>query len=198
MEQDLAVFFPNDYQNYIRTELPEDPTYGLVGVPRPFLVKSPSGDFYFARVGDDRRGHREYTRSEYDSLKRLDKAAPGLVPEAEYSGVQHQSLRPYILCNLRGDLDQLSPTSAGILGERLATEVHAYKGVGDYGSTVPVYYRGVKIIGSLYRLWKDCYKDLIVGVLSHLDSGEYSGLYKKVMEVIEKQVFDTKVSKTVR
>ena len=81
------------------------------------------------------------------------------------------------------------------LGKRLAEEVHAEGSIFGYGSTIPVYYHGIKIMYGPYTTWKECYEVLIANLLSHLQSEEYSELRRQVGKVIERYVFDTRTER---
>ena len=74
-------------------------------------------------------------------------------------------------------------------------EVHAYHKIDlvDFGSFYPVYYRGIQIIDGPHLTWKECYEALILNLLSHLQSEEFSELRGQVGKVIERHVFDTKI-----
>ena len=169
-----------------------------IGFPRQYRFKLPSGDIYSAYIGDD--CHNEIIKAEVHSLQLLQQVAPKLVPNfpahyfhgCEYNGPH----RPFIIYKL-GDLDPepLSPAFAAKLKEGLAKKLHTYSGdpaVG-FGSTRPIFYRGVKIIDKVYPLWKDCFEALITNVLSYLESEKYSKLREQVNKVIKRYVFNMKI-----
>jgi hypothetical protein len=163
--------------------------------PRRFWVTSSSGDVYIARIGDCPREHFDDIGMEVNSFICLGQAAPGLVPNVldywtEYYDDEKDG--SYLICEF-GRLDPLSPTAGGTLGERLAKEVHVLEEPAfGFGSLGPAYYRGIKITDGGRAYWKECYEDLITGVLSHLESEEYSKLHRQVNEVVKRHVFTTK------
>ena len=201
---DPAQYFPD----YMAIQAPKH-----ISLPRQYWFKSPSDEIYSANIGDD--CHVEIIRAEARSLYFLRRAARGLVPlsndNPEYfqpgrnSVVPHQPRRnfvvphqPFMVCDF-GHFDPNSShrwtlTSAAALGKRLANEVHAYSGTATvFGTTLPVFYRGIKIIDNGYQSWKECYETLIVNLLSHLKSEEHPKLLRGVKEVIERYVINTKI-----
>ena len=191
---DPAQYFPN----YMAIQAPKH-----ISLPRQYWFKSLSDEIYSANIGDD--CHEEIIRAEARSLYFLQRAAGGLVPlsddDPEYFQPGRNSIaphQPFMVCDF-GHFDPNSSrrwtlTSAAALGKRLANEVHAYSGTATvFGTTLPVFYRGIKIIDNGYQWWKECYETLIVNLLSHLKSEEHPKLLRGVKEVIERYAINTKI-----
>ena len=159
-------------------------------------LKSSSGTVYYAKIGAASE-HAQYT-AEVESLKALHAAAPGLVPKVLASGFFTQgdeesrpgAGRPYFLSEYK-DLRSLSPSSAAILGRRLAEEVHSYKGTRGFGFHVPTYCGPTRMENGWYSSWDKCYDVLIGCLLVQLKSSRYSTLRAKGEQVRRRHVFNT-------
>ena len=163
----------------------------------PPRLKSSSGAVYYAKIGTVSE-HPQYI-AEAESLKALDIAASGLVPKVLASGFFTQddeeskpgTGRPYFLSEYK-DLRPLSASSAGILGRRLAEEVHAYKGLKGFGFHVPTYCGTTRMENGWYSSWDKCYDALIAGLLSQLTSSRYSTLRTKGEQIRQRHVSPAK------
>ena len=154
----------------------------------PPRLRSSSGAIYYAKIGTASE-HAQYI-AEVESLSALGTAAPGLVPKVLASGFFAQgdeeskpgTGRPYFLSEYK-DLRSLSSSSAAILGQRLAEEVHSYKGTKGFGFHVPTYCGPTRMENGLYSSWDKCFDALIAGLLFHLKSSRYSTLRAKGEQV---------------
>ena len=160
-------------------------------IPRRYWFESSDGGLYSADIGDksDSNSHSDFIRAEVESLERLRQAAPKLVPETpHYRHRQCGELgRPLIICEFGQFNPEWSSAFATTLGRRLAQEVHTSVHVSDgFGSCHATYYRGLKIVDRHYTSWKECYEALIVNLLSHLRSEEYSELRRQVGKAIKR------------
>ena len=162
------------------------------GLPQ---VLSSSGRSYYAKSGSQKDKGSYVT--EVESLKAIGRAAPGLVPTlfafgfADEDGREADSAKgsPYFITEYRY-MTPLTERSAGILGRRLATEVHNYTSPKGFGSDVPPYYGGVtRLRHGWYRTWEQ-YVDALVGdLLSMLEArGGYSDLCRKGQAIRARQV----------
>ena len=158
-------------------------------------LKSSSGATYYAKIGT--ASEQAQYIAEAESLKVLNTAAPGLVPEVLASGFFVQddeeskpgTGRPYFLSEYK-DLRSLSPASATVLGRRLAEELHSYKGTNGFGFHVPTYCGPTRMENGWYSSWDKCYDALIAGLLSNLGSPRYSTLRAKGEQVRKRHVFN--------
>ncbi|KAK7695167.1 hypothetical protein QCA50_002357 [Cerrena zonata] len=165
-------------------------------------VKTSSGKGYYTKIGSS--SEVEQYIGEAESLKAMDIAAPGLVPKVIESGIIDQSNaespsdvgRPYFVSEYK-ELGPLTDSSAKTLGKRLATELHAYKGMEGFGFHVPTFCGNTKQANGHYSTWEQCFSALIGGLLHQLKGkSRYSELCSKG-ELVQKRVIPALLGKLV-
>jgi fructosamine-3-kinase len=140
----------------------------------PRLVSS-NGNQYFAKIGVEKE--EEQYVGEAESLKHIAIAAPGLAPRVIASGSDGK--RPYMITEYK-DLKSLSDAAARRLGERLATELHGYKGLNGFGFAVPTYCGATRLENGWFDNWDACFSALIGDLLAQLaKKGGYASLCAK-------------------
>lgn len=148
-------------------------------------VTSSTGKQYYTKIGST--NELEQYIGEAESLKAMYLAAPGLVPQVIGGGIIDQSNaespsdvgRPYFVSEYK-DLGSLTDSAAKTLGKRLATELHAYKGMEGFGFHVPTFCGRTRQANGHYPSWEECYSALIGGLLDQLKGkGRYSELCSK-------------------
>ncbi|KAK7064068.1 Fructosamine kinase PKL/CAK/FruK [Favolaschia claudopus] len=150
-----------------------EPGANFTGSP-PRLVSS-SGKQYFAKGG--RPEEAEQYAGEAESLKHIAKAAPGLAPSVVASGSDDNI--PYMITEYK-NLRPLNDASAKRLGERLAKELHIYKGLNGFGFEIPTYCGATRLQNGWFESWEECYSALIGDLLSQLSKkGGYNSLCAK-------------------
>jgi len=159
-----------------------EPDAQFVGsLPR---IESSSGQQYFAKLGSSNES--EHYVGETESLKAIDTAAPGLVPKVFASGsldVSEGAGRPYFVSEYK-DLGSLTETSGGILGKRLATELHRYKSSKGFGFEVPTFCGATRLRNGWYESWERCFDAMIGDLLETLSSqGRYKDLCEKGKQI---------------
>lgn len=125
----------------------------------PTLISSSSGARYFAKFGST--SEREKFAGESESLRELHIASPKLVPTLIASGLvrgygdEAPSAEgcPFFLSEYK-DIRPLTSASAETLGRRLATEVHAYKGVHGFGFAVPTFCGATRMANGWFATWE--------------------------------------------
>jgi protein-ribulosamine 3-kinase len=146
--------------------------------------KSSTGASYFAKVGS--MSEREQYVGEAESVKAMYLAAPGLVPKVLASGIDDDSDRPYLISEYK-DVASLSEKAAGVLGKRLATEMHQFKSTRGFGFDVPTFCGATRLANGWYDTWEECFGNLIGGLLETLSSrGGYEELVEKAGQVRSK------------
>ncbi|KAI0361438.1 fructosamine kinase PKL/CAK/FruK [Trametes cingulata] len=152
-------------------------------------LRSSTGQRYFAKVGS--AGGRDQFIGEAESLKAMERAAPGLAPKLIACGIIDSDTkerdsdvgRPYFLSEYK-DIGSLTPTAARALGKRLATELHAYKSTEGFGFHVPTYCGQTRQENGWYESWPECFDALIGGLADKLKrQGSYDSLCKQIEEV---------------
>jgi protein-ribulosamine 3-kinase len=157
-------------------------------------LSSSTGNHYFAKIGSSYE--RDQFVGEAESLRALNAAAPGTVPRLIASGlvgpdgeeVVNGEGNPYFISEYK-DLGPLSNHSATVLGRRLATEIHAYKGTDGFGFAVPTFCGATRMENGWYNSWEECYDALIEGLLFQLKKqGRFSILCSKGEQVRKRSV----------
>ncbi|EIN13985.1 fructosamine kinase PKL/CAK/FruK [Punctularia strigosozonata HHB-11173 SS5] len=149
-------------------------------------IRSSSGRSYYAKLGSPRDA--EQWRGEAESLRAMDKAAPGLAPrllafglldgDVESSDGNMRSGRPFFLSEYK-DMSSLTEVSGKALGRRLATEMHAYKSSEGFGFGVPTYCGATRLSNGWHETWEACYDAMIGELLGYLRE---QGGFKKLVE----------------
>ncbi|KAI0756838.1 fructosamine kinase PKL/CAK/FruK [Daedaleopsis nitida] len=156
-------------------------------------LRSSTGQRYFAKIGSKR--DTDQFIGEAESLKAMLLAAPGLVPKLiDYGTIDKDTCeredeigRPFFLSEYK-DIGPLSSTAAKVLGKRLATELHAYKGTQGFGFHVPTYCGATRQDNGWFETWPECFDALMGGLVDKLQAqGGYDSLCSQVAEV-RKQV----------
>ena len=147
-------------------------------------IKSSTGARYFAKIGSP--SEKDQYFGEVESLKAMDKAAPGLSPRVFASGVvDNESFtgRPYFLSEYK-DFGHLTSRAADVLATRLATQLHGYKSSKGFGFHVPTYCGPTRQDNGWYESWQDCYTEMIGSLLGKLkQKARYNDLCSKGEEV---------------
>lgn len=135
------------------------------------VVTSSAGNKYYAKLG--RATESDQYIGEAESLKAIHAAAPGLAPRVFASGVvggdsNEAARRPYFLSEYK-DIGSLSVKSAEFLGERIATELHAFKSNKGYGFDVPTYCGATRQENGWFGTWEECYSSMIENLLLKLN-----------------------------
>jgi protein-ribulosamine 3-kinase len=148
--------------------------------------KSSTGASYFAKVGSI--SEREQYVGEAESLKVMNVAAPGLVPKLFAFGIDDDKGRPYFISEYK-DMVSLSEQAAGVLGKRLASEMHQFKSTRGFGFDVPTFCGATRLANGWSKTWEECFDKLIAGLLEKLRSrGGYEELVAKAEQVRSKSV----------
>ena len=134
------------------------------------IVTSSAGNKYYAKFGNVTESDQYI--GEAESLKAIHGAAPGLAPRVFAFGVVDDDSnevvgRPYFLSEYK-DMGSLSGKSAELLGERLATELHAFKSNKGYGFDVPTYCGATRQENGWIETWEECYSSMIENLLLQL------------------------------
>ncbi|KAI0778350.1 fructosamine kinase PKL/CAK/FruK [Trametes elegans] len=158
-------------------------------------LRSSTGKRYFAKIGS--AAERDQFVGEAESLKAIDRAAPGLAPKLVDCGVIDSDSkerdsdvgRPYFLSEYK-DIGSLTSSAAKVLGKRLATELHAYKSPqGVFGFHVPTYCGQTRQDNGWYETWPECYDALVGGLVDKLKArGGFDSLCKQVQEIRERVI----------
>lgn len=135
-------------------------------------ITSSAGNKYYAKIGEV--AELDQYIGESESLKAIHEAAPGLAPTVFAAGVTDENPntaagRPYFLSEYKG-MGSLSEKSAELLGERLATELHAFKSTKGYGFHVPTYCGATRQVNGWFETWEECYSSMIENLLLKLKS----------------------------
>lgn len=163
----------------------DDPEASLTSHSGQPNVKTSSGKGYFTKIGST--SEVEQYIGEAESLEAMDLAAPGLVPKVIGSGIIDQSNaespsdvgKPFLVTEYK-DLGSLTDSAAKALGKRLATELHAHKGMKGFGFHVPTFCGRTRQANGHYTSWEECYSALIGSLLDQLKGkGRYSELCSK-------------------
>ncbi|KIM70200.1 hypothetical protein SCLCIDRAFT_1160885 [Scleroderma citrinum Foug A] len=150
------------------------------------LIASSAGKKYYAKVGSAEEKDQYY--GEAESLRAIYEAAPGLAPRLLASGITGEEApsgrgKPYFLSEYK-DIRSLTIKSAGLLGERLAKELHTFKSSNGYGFSVPTYCGATRQDNGWFDTWERCYSTMINNLLLKLPKGvRYSELLHKGEEV---------------
>ncbi|KAJ7897042.1 fructosamine kinase PKL/CAK/FruK [Mycena olivaceomarginata] len=118
---------------------------------------------YFAKIGLEHE--EEQYIGEAESLKHIAAAAPGLAPSVAASGLDGK--KPFLITEYK-DLTSLNDAAARRLGKRLATELHAYKGLEGFGFGVPTYCGATRLQNGWFDRWDDCFSAMIGDLLTQL------------------------------
>lgn len=134
------------------------------------IVTSSAGNKYYAKLGNVAESDQYI--GEVESLKAIHDAAPGLAPSVFASGVvdgdsNNRVGRPYFLSEYK-DMGSLSGKSAELLGERIATELHAFESSRGYGFHVPTYCGATRQENGWFGTWEECYSSMIENLLLKL------------------------------
>lgn len=184
----MPTAIPQIFAHYLQNIEP-DATFTMSA---PNVVTSSSGTRYFAKIGS--ASEQEQFTGEAESLRELHTAAPELGPKVIASGLilGHGDERPsakgdpFFLSEYK-DIGSLTNKSAEILGRRLATEVHAYKGGHGFGFAVPTFCGATRMANGWFSTWEECYDNLIGGLLLQLKKqGGFSALCDQAEKVREK------------
>lgn len=153
-------------------------------------LRASSGERYFIKIGSLREID-QYV-GEAESLKAINIAAPGLAPTLiDFGIIDKDSKRqesdvgkPYFISEFK-DMGSLSTPAAKMLGERLATEMHAYKSPnGKFGFHVPTYCGATKQDNGWFATWTECFDALIGGLVDKLKAqGGYDALCQQASQV---------------
>ncbi|KAJ7293140.1 fructosamine kinase PKL/CAK/FruK [Mycena rebaudengoi] len=138
-----------------------------------------SGKLYFAKSGQPREEEQYF--GEAASLKDMEIAAPGLAPRVLASG--SDGGRPYLITEYK-ELPSLTDTAAKRLAQRLASELHQYKGLNGFGFQVPTYCGATRLENGWFDSWEECFGGLIGDLLAQLTKkGGYASLCAKGEEI---------------
>jgi fructosamine-3-kinase len=138
-------------------------------------ITSSTGKQYFAKIGLEHE--EEQYIGEAESLKHIAAAAPGLAPSVAASGLDGK--KPFLITEYK-DLTSLNDAAARRLGQRLATELHAYKGLEGFGFGVPTYCGATRLQNGWFDRWDDCFSAMIGDLLTQLKKkGGFSVLCAK-------------------
>ncbi|KAI0830478.1 fructosamine kinase PKL/CAK/FruK [Trametes gibbosa] len=157
-------------------------------------LRSSAGLRYFAKLASSSEG--EQYVGEAESLKAIERAAPGLAPKLIDCGIIDTDSkerdsdvgRPYFLSEFK-DIGSLSSTAAKVLGRRLATELHTYKSSKGFGFQVPTYCGQTRQDNGWYETWTACFDALVGGLADKLKAqGGYEPLRKQIEEVRERVI----------
>lgn len=134
------------------------------------VVRSSAGNKYYAKLGNVTDSDQYI--GEAESLNAIHAAAPGLAPRVFASGVvsgdSNEGIgRPYFLSEYK-EIGSLSVESAELLGERMATELHAFKSNKGYGFDVPTYCGATRQENGWFESWEECYSSMIENLLLKL------------------------------
>ena len=173
---------------FLRIIKAKEPDATVMSGGRGDLIQTSSGAKYIGKIGS--KAEQEQSEGEAESLKAMNLAAPGLVPQLLANGIideqQAQSDneigRPYFLSEYK-DLASLTDASAKVLGKRLATEMHQYKSTEGFGFHVPTFCGATKQANGWYDSWEECYDALIGGLLDRLEPRGFADLCTKGKEV---------------
>ncbi|KAJ7786516.1 fructosamine kinase PKL/CAK/FruK [Mycena metata] len=144
----------------------------------PHLVSS-TGKHYFAKIG--LKKEEEQYSGEAESLKQIAIAAPNLAPRVLAAGGSEG--RPYMITEYK-NLSSLTDGAASRLGERLATELHRYKGLKGFGFGVPTYCGATRLQNGWFESWDECFSAMIGDLLAQLvKKGGFASLCAKGEEV---------------
>jgi fructosamine-3-kinase len=142
-------------------------------------LRSSSGKLYFAKSGQPREEEQYF--GEAASLKDMEIAAPGLAPRVLASG--SDGGRPYLITEYK-ELASLTDTAAKRLAQRLASELHQYKGLNGFGFQVPTYCGATRLENGWFDSWEECFSGLIGDLLAQLTKkGGYASLCAKGEEI---------------
>lgn len=148
-------------------------------------IQASSGKQYFGKVGSASEG--EQYLGEAESLRCIEKAAPGLSPAVIDTGVDAGG-HPYFLSEYK-DLSRLTDKAGEILGKRLATELHRFKSEKGYGFEVPTYCGATRLANGWFDNWEECFSTMIGDLLKQLQkTGRYNDLCRKGDAVRERFV----------
>ena len=154
-------------------------------VARGRSINSSGGNQYFGKVGTV--NEVEQYIGEAESLKAMAIAAPNLSPCILAIGVSDHG-RPYFLSEYK-ELTALTSEMAGILGRRLATELHEHSSSNGFGFGVPTYCGATRLENGWFKTWEECYDSMIKDLLTQLErKGGYSDLCRKGNEVRQMSV----------
>ena len=153
-------------------------------------IQSSTGTRYFGKIGS--LSEKDQYIGETESLKAMNKAAPGLSPFVvasgfvDGSGVESSMGRPYFLSEYK-DLGRLTNKAADVLAKRLATELHGYKSSNGFGFEVPTFCGATRQENGWYESWEECYSEMIGSLLEKLkQKGKFGDLCSKGSEVRRK------------
>ena len=157
-------------------------------------IQSSSGRGYIGKIGSP--SQKEQFIGEAESLRGINIAAPGLAPKLLAAGVFDEETaendgeigKPYFLCEYK-DMGTLTDSAAKILGKRLATELHAYKGTMGFGFHVPTFCGATRQANGWHDSWEECFDALIGGLIDALKKrGGYEALCKQGNVVRKRRV----------
>ncbi len=157
-------------------------------------LRTSTGLCYFAKIGST--NDRDQFVGEAESIRAMYEAAPGLVPKLIDCGIIDSNAkerdsdigRPYFLSEYK-DIGSLNSNDAAKdLGERLASELHAYKSTnGKFGFHVPTYCGATRQDNGWYETWPECFDALIGGLVEKLQArGGQQSLCSQAQEVRER------------
>lgn len=150
-------------------------------------ILSSSGKAYYAKLGSS--AEREQWEGEAESLKAMHGAAPGIAPRlfafgaVDKAGNENEfsdfASRPFFLSEYR-DFASLTSNSGALLGERLASEMHAFESPHGFGFGVPTYCGATRFENGWFETWAECFDAMIGQMLGYLnDRGRFAQLRAK-------------------
>ncbi|KAF8898988.1 fructosamine kinase PKL/CAK/FruK [Infundibulicybe gibba] len=142
---------------------------------KPPKITSTTGKVYYVKLGSP--DEKEHYIGEAESLKAIHSGSPGLAPRVLAIGISDDC--PYFISEYK-EIGALSHNSAGVLGKRLATELHQYTSPRGYGFGVPTYCGATKLKNGWYDDWETCFDNMIGDLLAQLGPrGDYDSLCRK-------------------
>ena len=120
-------------------------------------------------------------------MRGINIAAPGLAPQLLVAGVFDEETaendsdigKPYFLCEYK-NMGTLTESAARVLGKRMATELHAYKGTMGFGFHVPTFCGATRQANGWFDSWEECFDALIGNLFETLKKrGGYEALCKQ-------------------
>lgn len=151
-----------------------DPTGEYSGSPPK--ITSTSNQVYYVKVGSSH--DEEQWAGEAESLKDIERAAPGLAPRL-YSFGKLDDGKPYFISEYK-DIGHLNSSAAVVLAKRLATELHQLKGTNGFGYQIPTYCGPTRFANGWFESWDKCYAVMYGTLIERLrGTGRYGRLCSK-------------------
>ncbi|EAU92774.2 fructosamine Kinase PKL/CAK/FruK [Coprinopsis cinerea okayama7 len=127
-------------------------------------IQSKSGRSYFVKQGSP--AEQEQYVGEAESLKAIQRAAPGLAPEVYAYGTL-QDGKPYFISEYK-NMGHLTTPAAKELAKRLANELHQLKSLHGFGFHVPTHCGPTRFENGWYPTWEKCYSAMYQHLISEI------------------------------